>query len=140
MLAIAPVPTLLAAMVWALLLGGTGRSSVASLVAAMALVGLCTWWAPHTVPGVVVLAIGIGITHISNIRRLMAGEEAQVVRSVRWGRKVNDDVASIVDQGPGGKAAGPLWKEAVPDPMRPERDISLTTTVPPDRHSDPPEP
>lgn len=123
-LAIAPVPTLLAAGVWGLLLGTTGRSSVASLVAAIALVGFCAWWAPETLWMVGLLAIGIGVTHLSNIRRLMAGEESQVVRSVRWGRQTTVDAASVVEQGPGGVGISPLWKEPRVDPLlvEPEAD------------------
>ena len=118
MLAIAPVPITLAAVIWASLLALTGRSSVASLLAAIGLVGISAWWSPEIIPVVGLLAVGIVVTHLSNIRRLMAGEERQVVRSVRWGRK-NDDVASVVEQGPGGRAPSPLWKEPMPDPLEP---------------------
>lgn len=126
MLAIAPVPIGLAAAIWALLLGLTGRSSVASLLAAIGLVGISAWWSPEVIPVVGLLAVGIVITHLSNIRRLAAGEESQVVRGVRWGRNTSSRTgAAVVDQGPGGRAPSPLWKESVPDPLEPEEDVGI---------------
>lgn len=121
MLAIAPVPIGLAAAVWALVLALTGRSSVASLVAAIALVGISAWWSPAVIPVVAVLAVGIVVTHLSNIRRIASGQESQVVRSVRVGRKNAADGASVVEQGPGGRGPSPLWKEPTPDPLEPDQ-------------------
>ena len=123
-LAIAPVPTLGAAVIWGILLAATGRSSVASLLAAISLVGLCAWWSPNTIPGVALLAVGICLTHVSNIRRLMAGEESQVVHSVRWGRPAAADAATVVEQGPGGVGISPLWKEARVDPLESHQDLT----------------
>lgn len=125
MLAIAPVPITLAAVIWAVLLGLTGRSSVASLLAAIGLVGISAWWSPQIIPVVGLLAVGIIVTHLSNIRRLAAGQESQVVRGVRWGRKTQATGASVVEQGPGGRGPSPLWKEVVPDPLEPDEDVDL---------------
>jgi glycerol-3-phosphate acyltransferase PlsY len=122
MLAIAPLPTGLAVLVWGVVLAITGRSSVGALTASMALVGICFWLQPEAVPVVVLLAVGIGITHLSNIRRLMSGEEAQIVRPVRWGRAsaAVPDTADLVEQGPSGKPVGTsIWREPVRDPLDP---------------------
>ena len=128
MLALAPVPTLLAAALWALVLATTGRSSVGALTAAMGLIGLAWWLQPDVVPVVVLLAIGIGLTHLSNIRRLMQGQERQVVRPVRWrGRRGGavDDPSALLEQGPSGEALGPaMWREPVLDPLDEDGRIS----------------
>ena len=128
MLALAPLPTLLAIAVWVTLLAITGKSSVGALVAAVSLVGFAGYLQPEALPVVVLLALGIGFTHASNIRRLMSGQESQVVRPVRWkrGDRGEDDVAAVMDQGPAGNAVVPsLWREAVADPLDVTDDVQL---------------
>jgi len=74
------------------------------------------------VPVVVLLAFGIGVTHLSNIRRLMSGEESQVVRPVRWGRPSTGapDPDALISQGPSGApASSGVWRDPVPDPLDP---------------------
>lgn len=112
MLGIAPGPTALAVVVWLVVLGATGRSSVGALVASVGLIGFTAWLQPAAVPVVVLLAAGIGVTHLSNIRRLMQGEEAQIVRPVRWGRAPASDGAALMAQGPAGTGEPTaIWRE-----------------------------
>lgn len=112
MLGIAPGPTALSVLVWLGVLGATGRSSVGALVASVALIGFTAWLQPAALPVVVLLAGGIGVTHLSNIRRLMQGEEAQIVRPVRWGRGPATDGAALMAQGPAGTGEPtPIWRE-----------------------------
>jgi glycerol-3-phosphate acyltransferase PlsY len=126
MLAISPVPTVLAMLVWGVVLKLSGRSSVAALLAATSLIGWSLWLDPRATPVVLFLAGGIAYTHVSNIRRLMAGEEAQVVRSVRWGRRNAPDAADVLEQGPAGDAsAPPVWKESAAHPLEPTEDVVL---------------
>ncbi len=126
MLVLSPLPTLLAVAVWLVALRIGGRSSVAALVASLTLLLLVTWLDPSILGVVVVLVAGIVATHTANIRRLIAGEEAAVVRPVRWGRRKELDPAELLAQGPAGPfGAPPLWKEQSPDPLDLERDITL---------------
>jgi glycerol-3-phosphate acyltransferase PlsY len=78
MLALAPLPTVIAAAVWAALVAATGRASVASLGAAAVLLAAVALFAPPALPAMVVLAAGLVVTHVPNLRRLAAGEEARV--------------------------------------------------------------
>jgi len=120
MLALAPLPTLLAISVWATLLAITGKSSVGALIAATSLIGFAGWLQPESVPVVLLLAFGIGFTHVSNIRRLMRGQESQVVRPVRWGRNGGSqpDPVALMEQGPAGNSVSPaLWRESIADPL-----------------------
>lgn len=120
MLAIAPLPTLLAGGIWTLVLVTTGKSSVGALTAAIGLIGLSMWLQPDVVPVVVLLAMGIGLTHLSNIRRLMQGKESQVMRPVRWrgNRAAADAPELLLEQSPSGAALGPsVWREPVLDPL-----------------------
>ncbi len=107
LLALCPVPTLLAAAVWAATLAWTGRSSVSALVAATAMVGLSAAFAPERVGVVLLLAVGIAATHTANIRRLLRGEESQVVRPVQWSRTTPITAADALSQGPAGQAVAP---------------------------------
>jgi glycerol-3-phosphate acyltransferase PlsY len=132
MLVIAPVPTLCAIGVWLTMLAITGKSSLGALLAATALVGFAWFLQPDVVPVVILLALGIGFTHVSNIRRLMRGQEGQVVRPVRWGRASDgpdgSDARSLLEQGPGGTPSAPaLWKEESLDPLEMPNDVSLAT-------------
>lgn len=126
MLAIAPLPTLCSVAVWVVALKTTGRSSVAALLAASSLIGWSYWLDPAAMPVVLFLAAGITYTHVSNIRRLMAGEEAQIVRSVRWGRRQELDPAALLEQGPAGSTvAPPVWRETTSHPLEPTEDVVL---------------
>jgi acyl phosphate:glycerol-3-phosphate acyltransferase len=118
LLAITPFPTLLAAIAWVLVLWLSGRSSVASLTAATALVVLCALLDPASLPLVICVAAGIAITHTANVRRLIAGREGPVIRPVSWGKPADRvDPSDLLSQGPAGGAAPPLWKERERDPL-----------------------
>lgn len=119
MLALAPFPTLVALGIWVTVLAITGRSSVASLLSALSLMGLTWFFEPQMLPLVVVLGMGVAYTHAANIARLMRGEEEQVVRPVRWGRKTVGAPSGlqVLEEGPGGAVGAALWKETLVDPL-----------------------
>lgn len=108
MLGIAAVPTAIAAGIWAILLKLTGRSSVASLVATLTLLIACAVLEPRALFATCLLTVGIVFTHAPNIRRLLRGEESEVVRPVRLGRRKADTLTAeeALSQGPGGGASG----------------------------------
>jgi glycerol-3-phosphate acyltransferase PlsY len=135
LLGLAPLPTSLAAGVWALTLAFTGRSSVAALTSALALVGFAAWLAPPVLWVAGGLALGTIATHLANIKRLAAGEEAEVVRPVRWGRSGGEaaGAAALLAEGPGGARPAPLWREAVPDPLAPTAELAEPEDPPPAR-------
>lgn len=114
LLGISPVPTLLAALVWLGLLVGTGRSSIAALGATSGMVLIAVWLDPTVAPVVALVAVLVAVRHVTNIRRIVRGEEPPIVRDVRWGRR-SAGVASadeVLQQDPGGGgAASPLWRE-----------------------------
>lgn len=97
MFALAPAPTAAAVLAWIGLLGLTGRSSVASLGSAALLAVACWAWVPEVFVPAVVLLGAIGLTHQGNVRRLIAGEEAAVVRPVRWGRRRTTTAADLLN-------------------------------------------
>ncbi len=141
-LAITPLPTLLAALLWVLTLGALGRSSVASLTAALALVAGVSWLDPRTLPYVVLLAAGIAWTHVANVRRLLRGEEKTIVRPVRWGRPREgvERPEAALEQGPGGGAPATQWKERRHDPLEPTDlglEPALTSAAPAPAQPDP---
>jgi glycerol-3-phosphate acyltransferase PlsY len=128
LLALTPVAALPAVAVWGVVLGGTGRSSLAALAATGAVVALAAAFDPAALPVVGALALGIVATHVPNLRRLVRGEEAAVVRPVRWGRAATADpgrptAEQALREGPAGRPAA-IWREKVSDPLEP--------TVPPD--------
>lgn len=101
MLGLTPVATFVAAAVWAVLLWATGRSSVASLGAAMVLIGLVAWLAPHMLAVAGVLAVLVAVLHGANLRRLIAGEEPALDLSVR--REAEDvDAVALLHRSPAG--------------------------------------
>ena len=108
MLAIAPVPTAIAAAVWGAVLAASGRSSLGSLCATLALIGACVFLAPKALPAILILAVGIVLTHTPNIRRLLRGEENEVVRPVRLGSKKQGELTAeeALAQGPAGGERG----------------------------------
>lgn len=107
MLALAPLPTLVAAGLWSLLLVLTGRSSVAAIGATLAMIGLTAWLSPFVLPLVVGLAAAIVVTHTPNLRRIWRGEEKAVVRPVRWSRAPSAGDASALDESPAGPMGAP---------------------------------
>jgi glycerol-3-phosphate acyltransferase PlsY len=113
LLALSPYVTLPAAAAWILVLGVTGRSSVAALVATAAVVALAGALDPTLLPVVAAVAVGIVVTHVPNLRRLLRGEEGPVVRPVRWGRASSAvvDPEVLLDQGPTGGPAVPIWRD-----------------------------
>ena len=122
LLALSPWATVPAVAVWILLLGTTGRSSVAALGAATSLIGLAWLLDPPVLPVVALLGLGILTTHVPNIRRLVRGEEKTVLRPVRWGKARQTDAAVLLSQGPAGGAVPPVWKEPVRDPLAEEEE------------------
>jgi acyl phosphate:glycerol-3-phosphate acyltransferase len=121
LLAIAPLATLLGGLLWGALLAVTGRSSIAALGATVGLVAISWWVDPPIVPIAAVLAVGVLVRHLANIGRLVRGEEKEVVRPVRWGKRTTDvpTAAEVLAQDPaGGDAPTTLWKDPPPDPLR----------------------
>ena len=100
--------------VWVTVLAVTGRSSAASLIAATSLVGALVWLQPGALPVGIVLALGVGLSHVANIQRLVAGEEAAIVRPVRWGRAGTEKVdgpEDVLARPPAGFGVAPtLWR------------------------------
>lgn len=118
LLALAPLPTLGAALVWIGVLLLTGRSSVAALGATAAMVGITWWFSPLTLPLVAIIAAAIAVTHTPNLRRLWRGQESKVVRPVRWTRADGDAGLQALEEGPAGPSAAKpeAWPGAgVPD-------------------------
>lgn len=113
MLAYAPLPTLLSAVVWGGVLALTGRSSVAALLATAAMVAATFWLDPRATLVVGALAVGIVIRHVSNLQRLARGEEAPVVGGVRWGRDgAPKDPRDALEEAPdGGPARATGWRD-----------------------------
>jgi hypothetical protein len=77
------------------------------LVAAPALVAAALWLDRSVVPVAAVLAVGIAARHVSNVRRLMRGEEAPVVGA---GPKA-ETAADLLGAGPAGAPAPPAWRD-----------------------------
>lgn len=109
LLALAPAVTLPTAALWFVLLKASGRSSLAALGSATALVGLAAWFAPEVLPVVGALTLGVLTTHVPNIRRLIRGEESTIVRPVHWGRQAETNVEALLTQAPSGGPGGPAW-------------------------------
>lgn len=105
LLALAPIPTLCAGVIWLGTLLLTGRSSVAALGATAAMVGITWWFSPMTLPLVALIAVAIAITHTPNLRRLWRGQESKVVRPVRWTRATVDAGVQALEEGPAGASA-----------------------------------
>jgi len=113
LLGLLPVPAAAGFGLWFGVLLITGRASVAALAASAGVVGLTAWLRPDLLLAVVLLAALVGWRHLANIRRLMSGEEEEVLRPVRWGRRARADTAEeVLQQGPsGGAEAPPVWRE-----------------------------
>jgi glycerol-3-phosphate acyltransferase PlsY len=78
LLALAPLPTLGAAWVWAGTMYVFGRSSFAALMAVLSLLPLLAWLQPSLLPLAALLAAGMVWTHRGNLQRAMRGEELPV--------------------------------------------------------------
>ena len=120
MLGVAPLPTAAAVATWALILKLTGRSSVAALVAVVAMVAFTWKLAPTALIIAALLAIATLLTHVANIKRLVRGEEEAVVKSVRWNRAGTErpSVEQLLSEGPaGGASTPPQWRETIDDPL-----------------------
>lgn len=113
MAAIAPLSAGIAVAVWAVILAVTGRSSVASLLAAASLVGAVAFIQPETAPAAIALAAGVALTHTGNLRRIVDGSEAAVITPLRRARTpASPDPEALLAQGPAGEtgpAPGP-WR------------------------------
>lgn len=120
--ALSPTVTLLSAAVWVGVLGATGRSSVAALVATTSALGFAWWFDARLVPIIAAVGVGVVATHIPNLRRLVRGEEGTVVRPVRWSRasRALPDPEALLHQGPTGGPAVPAWK-ILDSPLDPGR-------------------
>ena len=116
LLALAPLPTGIAAGIWLLALVVTGRASVAALFATACMLGLTWWLSPTLLPLVIGLGVAIAITHTPNLRRLWRGQERKVVRPVRWSRPPGRPGLDVLDQAPAGPSAPPpeAWPEVSP--------------------------
>lgn len=125
LLAVAPLPTLGAAAVWITVVAITGRSSIGALTAVLSAVGLVAWLDPQTLGLVGLIAASVAVTHISNIRRIVKGEEKQVINPVRWRRSVAAPTAEhLLEQAPSGASLGPaLWREAAGDPLEVDEEL-----------------
>jgi len=119
LLALSPHVTVPAVGVWVTIVAMTGRSSLGALGSVISVVALAWFLMPELLPVVAALAMGIVVTHTPNIRRLIRGEEKQVVKPVRWARgsEEQSDAQAVLAQGPGGGVAAPgVWKETE-DPL-----------------------
>lgn len=107
LLGVMPGPTVVAGILWVLTLMGTGRSSMAALVAVLGVVLATAILEPAGLPLVVLLGTAVALTHVSNIRRIMRGTEGAVVRPVRWGRERPEhaEALDLLDQDPAGRKA-----------------------------------
>ncbi|TVQ87409.1 MAG: glycerol-3-phosphate 1-O-acyltransferase [Deltaproteobacteria bacterium] len=117
LLALAPIPTLGAAALWAVLLAITGRSSVAALGASAAAIVISWWLAPQVLLLAAILAVAVAVTHTSNLRRLFRGQEAAVIPPVRWSRDEADAGERALQEGPAGVGPAP---EDWPEPLSAE--------------------
>ena len=87
-LALAPIALGISAVVWVVVLGATGYVSAASMMGAVAFPGAVWLTAPEdrfTLGVGVALAVFILVTHRSNIRRLIKGQENRFGRRGRSG-------------------------------------------------------
>ena len=117
LLALSPWTILAGLLIWLALLWASGRSSVAALGAAAALIGLAVVVHPAILPIVGVLVLGVLTTHVPNLRRLIRGEENTVVRPVHWSHRSERDPEALLAEGPAGGTPPP---DAWPTPDREE--------------------
>lgn len=79
MLALAPLPTLLTAAVWAISFAVSRRSSVSALLALPVLQLALAWLAPEWLWVGIILGAVLVLRHRDNIRRILQGEEQRMV-------------------------------------------------------------
>jgi len=126
LLAVTMVPTLVAGAIWGAVLAWTGRASVAALVACLGLILFVSYWQPSALPVVLLLASGVVFSHLTNIGRLVKGQEKAVVSPVRMQRGGSSESGgNPLEQAPGGpnSPAPPMWTGVTKDP--------LDATIPP---------
>jgi glycerol-3-phosphate acyltransferase PlsY len=104
-LAASPWVAVVAALTWGIVLGGTGRSSLASLVGAFASVAASFFLDRPILALTIPLALLIAWTHRANLGRLWAGEEEPVVAVVRQGPTPVVGAEEALRQGPAGAEA-----------------------------------
>jgi len=75
LLALAPGPTLVALVTWGIVVRVTRRASVAALVSAALIPLLCAALSPDATWVALLLAVGVGWRHRSNLSRLRSGTE-----------------------------------------------------------------
>lgn len=121
LLALAPQVTVPAVGVWVTVVAATGRSSLAALTSVVATLALAWFVRPDVLPIVGLFGLGVFLTHATNIRRLVRGQEKEVIRPVRWSRGSAEEgltAEQALAQGPAGGAVPPVWREgAVADPL-----------------------
>lgn len=112
LLALSPRTALPAIALWIVLLGLTGRSSIAALGATASAIGFALWLDPPIAIVTAILSLGVVATHVPNLRRLILGEERPVIPPVRWGRAGSEqrDPRALLEQGPSGGEPGKIWK------------------------------
>lgn len=117
LLAITPVPVLMGMLVWVGVLVVWGRSSVAALLAALVVALVCGVTEEWDRSAIVILVVaGVAYTHIANIRRLWMGEEAQVIRPVRFNSASTGP--EVLRQNPAGEEeSSRLWDERPTHPL-----------------------
>ncbi len=119
LLALSPWVTVPAVGVWVTVVAATGRSSLAALTSVVAVCLLAWFVHPEVLAVVALFGVGVFLTHATNIRRLVRGEEKEVIRPVRWTRGDEGGLTAeqALAQGPGGGAVPPVWREGVADPL-----------------------
>lgn len=103
LLAITPIPAVLATLVWGLILAISGRSSVAALSATAGMLLMTYTLDPSNLAVVSVIALGIALRHAANIQRLLKGEERTIVAPVRWGQPETVTAKELLSQRPDGR-------------------------------------
>lgn len=114
-LGITPLSGLSAVAAWVIVLALTGRSSMAALCGAVVLLGVVGTYQSILLVPVGLLTLGIVYTHIANIRRLVRGEEPQIVRPVSWNNRgeKKKETAELLLHGPAGTQDAPgEWRSS----------------------------
>ncbi len=75
MLALAPLPTALTMLGWGAVVAATRKSSLGALVSVFLLPLLVGWLEPERAWVTLLLALGVALRHVDNMKRLIAGTE-----------------------------------------------------------------
>lgn len=112
MLALTPVPMLVALGVWAVLIATVKKASVASLAGTLTLVVMVGWQAIEFLPLAIALGLGIFVAHRSNIQRLVDGKE-NALREALDPDEEKADAAMALSRSPAGSQASATmaWPE-----------------------------